>query len=211
MSTRDDPLMQLCAMPLQGVGTVVSVAHERGVCAVRTLQGELGARQAASCFLAPQAGDRVWLAGDLEQGLYVTAILERSEAAPPRVCLPPGSSLEVAQGALTLHADSLRLASRQLSVQADDAALSVQKLTGVGREAVCSFGSIRIVSELLESFAERLLQFSRWSQRTVEGTDQVRAGQIDYRAQQMLQLQADNLLANAANLVKVDGEQIHLG
>ena len=45
----------------------------------------------------------------------------------------------------------------------------------------------------------------------VDGLDQVRSTHIDYRADQTLQLQAENLIANATNLVKVDGEQIHLG
>jgi hypothetical protein len=213
MSTRDDTLMQLCAMPLHGMGTVLAVAEESGLCTVATLQGELRARPAASCLLVPHAGDRVWLAGDLEQGIYVTAILERGDpASQQRVCLPPNSTIEVRQGALTLRADTLRLAAgQQLSVQADAAALCVQKLTGVGREAVWSFGRIKVISELLESFAERLVQFSRWSQRTVDGMDQVRSRQIDYRADETLQLQAENLVANAANLVKLDGEQIHLG
>ena len=96
-------------------------------------------------------------------------------------------------------------------MQADSAALCVGAVTAVGREAAWSFGRVRIVSDLIESFADRLLQFARWSQRTVEGIDQVRSGQIDYRAEQLMQLQAQNLVANASNLAKVDGDQIHLG
>lgn len=96
-------------------------------------------------------------------------------------------------------------------MQADAAALCVGKLTGVGREATWSFGRIKLIGELIESFAERVIQFSRWSQRTVDGIDQVRASQIDYRADQTMQLQAENLVANATKLVKADGDQIHLG
>ena len=212
MSTRDDTLMQLCAEPVQGRATVL-VVHAGPVCmcTVRTRQGDLTARQAASCLLAPRAGDQVWLAGDLEQGIYVTAVLERHELAPEQICLPAGSSIETTGGALTLRADSLHLAASQLTVQVDSAALCAQKVTGVGREAVWSFGRIKVISELLESFADRLVQFSHWSQRTVDGLDQVRSTHIDYRADQTLQLQAENLIANATNLVKVDGAQIHLG
>ena len=212
MSTRDDTLMQLCAEPVQGRATVL-VVHAGPVCmcTVRTRQGDLTARQAASCLLVPRTGDQVWLAGDLEQGIYVTAILERHELVAEQIRLPAGSSIEATSGALTLRADSLHLAGAQLTVQVDAAALCAQKVTGVGREVVWSFGRIKVISELLESFADRLVQFSRWSQRTVDGLDQVRSTHIDYRAEQTLQLQAENLIANASNLVKVDGEQIHLG
>ena len=213
MSTRDDPLMQLCTEPVQGRATVLAVAHTGPVCmcTVRTRQGDLTARQAASCLLVPRTGDQVWLAGDLEQGIYVTAILERHELVAEQIRLPAGSSIEATSGALTLRADSLHLAGAQLTVQVDAAALCAQKVTGVGREVVWSFGRIKVISELLESFADRLVQFSRWSQRTVDGLDQVRSTHIDYRAEQTLQLQAENLIANASNLVKVDGGQIHLG
>ena len=213
MSTRDDPLMQLCAEPVQGRATVLAVAHNGPVCmcTVRTRQGDLTARQAASCLLVPRTGDQVWLAGDLEQGIYVAAILERHELVAEQIRLPAGSSIEATSGALTLRADSLHLAGAQLTVQVDAAALCAQKVTGVGRDVVWSFGRIKVISELLESFADRLVQFSRWSQRTVDGLDQVRSTHIDYRAEQTLQLQAENLIANASNLVKVDGEQIHLG
>jgi len=63
----------------------------------------------------------------------------------------------------------------------------------------------------VESFAERLVQFSRWSQRMVDGPDQVRSRQIDWRAEQAMQLQAQVLIANADKLFKADAEQIHLG
>ncbi|RZL95631.1 MAG: DUF3540 domain-containing protein [Variovorax sp.] len=212
MSKREDPLLHLCGQPLQCAGAVRSVDEATRICTVDTAQGPVCARQAASCLLAPQAGDRVWLAGDLTQGLYVTAILERDPGGQPaRVCLPAGASLEAPGGALTVRADSLRLMSRQLSVQAESAALCTQKFTGVGREATWSFGRIKVIGDLLESFADRVVQFSRWSQRTVDGMDQVRSKQIDYRADQSMQLQAANLIANADNLVKFDGEQIHLG
>lgn len=212
MSKREDPLLRLCGQPMQCTGTVLAV-DDGGTrrCTVQTAQGLLGAKQAASCLLAPQAGDHVWLSGDLTEGLYVTAILERDAAAPARVCLPPGSSLEVAGGAFTLRADSLQLVSKKLAVQAESAALSAQQFTGIGREATWSFGRIKVIGDLLESFADRVVQFSRWSQRTVDGMDQVRSKQIDYRADQTMQLQAENFIADASNLVKVDGEQIHLG
>lgn len=211
MSKRDESLMELCVLPVHRSGKVNAIGHVQGVWTVSTEQGELTAKKAASCLLTPQADDHVWLSGDMEIGIFITAILERSSEVAQKIVLPTGSSIEVSDGALMLRADSLQFFSKLLTVQTDTAAICAQKVTGVGREATWSFGSIKVMSDLLETFADKLIQFSRWSQRTVDGIDQVRSRQIDYRADQLMQLQAENLIANATNLVKVDGEQIHLG
>ena len=67
MSTREDHLLQLCGVPINQAGVVRHIAAG-GLATVVLPQGEIEARQAASCLLAPRAGDRVWLSGDLEQG-----------------------------------------------------------------------------------------------------------------------------------------------
>ncbi|MCL2345479.1 MAG: DUF3540 domain-containing protein [Desulfobulbus sp.] len=211
MSTRDDPLLQICEQPVQGTGIVVSQSRADGLYTVESGRGVFALRRAASCLLAPEVGDRIWFCGDLTGGLYATAVLERGSDANSRVCLPAGSRIEVEQGALILRADTLRLESRTLAAHTGEAVLAAKKLTGVGQEAVLSFTKIKVIGELLESFAERLIQFARWSQRTVDGPDQVRSRQIDYRAEQTMQLSAQNFIADASNLVKMDGEQIHLG
>ena len=162
----------------------------------------------------PQGGDTVWLAGDLSHGLYVTAVLERDPqcaAEAGRVMLPADAQVESANGRMTLQADHLRLDGHELAVQARSAAVAVDKITGVGREVTWSFQRVKLIADAVETFADRLLQFAGWSQRTVAGVDQVRARHIDYRAEEMMQLQAQNLVANAENLVKLDGEQIHMG
>lgn len=211
MGTRDDLLVQFCEQPAQSSGTVLSYSREQELYTVENACGVFTVRRAASCLLVPEVGDRVWFCGDPAQGFYATAVLEQGDAEQRRVRLPAGSSIEVEQGALTLRADKLHLAATGLSIQAGEAVLAVAKIIGVGCEAVWSFSRIKVISELLESFADRLIQFARWSQRTVDGLDQVRSRQIDYRAEQTMQLSAQNLIADAGNLVKIDGEQIHFG
>jgi Protein of unknown function (DUF3540) len=49
------------------------------------------------------------------------------------------------------------------------------------------------------------------SLRTVEAMDQLRAGQIDHVAQGTLNLHGENAVVTAEELVKLDGEQIHVG
>ncbi|CAM5790860.1 DUF3540 domain-containing protein [Ottowia pentelensis] len=169
------------------------------------------AARARSCLVQPRVGDVVGCMEMDEGGFYITAVLDRPGGEPLTLQLPPGTVIQCEAGALELRADTLALHARALSVQGDQAHLSVEQVVGVGQRASWSFGVLKLTAELVESFAERLLQFSRWSQRVVDGPDQVRARQMDYRADQIMQLQAQTLIANADTLFKADGQQIHIG
>lgn len=171
----------------------------------------LTATRAQSCLVQPQVGDIV-ACMQADAGMtYITAVLERPGGQALTLTLPPGTSIHCEGGALELRADALSLHARALSVEGEQAHLSVEQVVGVGQRASWSFGAVKFTAELIESFAERVLQFSRWSQRMVDGPDQVRARQIDYRAEQTLHLQSQTMIANAEKLFKADGEQIHLG
>ena len=170
------------------------------------------AQRASSCLVLPQQGDTVvWLKmGD--GAVLITHVLRRRQGgAPLRVSLPAGTVIETETGSLELSADVLALRTRALSVEGEQAHLAVEQVTAVGRKASWSFGVIRLTAELVESFAERMLQFSRWSQRLVDGPDLVRSRQIDWRAEQTLQMQAQVVITSADKLLKADSEQIHLG
>ena len=211
MSTREDPLINLCSSPFTGVGKVVEVSERGDLFSVKTGKELLSVRRAASCFVVPQAGDQVWLGGDLMSGVFVTAVLELSPNPVRHIRLPAGAVISTSQGNLTIDAENLHINSVKVSLQAGSAAVCVKKVVGVGAEVTWSFGQIKVVTDLFESFADKFVQFSRWSQRNVDGMDQVRSRQIDYRADQTVQIHGENLIANASNLVKIDGEQIHLG
>jgi len=169
------------------------------------------AMRATSCLVQPQVGDLVAFVEGGQDASYVTAVLERPGGAPLILKLPPGTVLQCEAGPLELRADMLALRARALSVEGEQAHLNVEQIVGVGRRASWSFGAVKFTAELVESFTERVLQFSRWSQRMVDGPDQVRARQMDYRAEQTMQLQAQTMIANAEKLFKADSEQIHIG
>jgi len=49
------------------------------------------------------------------------------------------------------------------------------------------------------------------STRFVEESDQIRAGDIDHRAESTLQMRAETMLMTADVVVRVDADQIHMG
>ena len=60
-------------------------------------------------------------------------------------------------------------------------------------------------------FAERISQRVKRLYRHVEDFEQLRADKVDYVANKTMSLRGQNTLMTAEELVKVDGEQIHLG
>lgn len=210
MGTSDSKLTTLCQSPLQGVATVASVDEAVNRYVLECVEGPHQASLAPSCLLRPGAGDKVWWVGNVSEGFFVTAVLERADA-PAIVQLPNQTTLRADRGEIRFQAERLSWSARTLLMEADEAALQIGKVAAVTPNVSWTVGVLRLTADLVESFAERLIQFSRWSQRMVDGPDMVRSRQIDYRAEQVMQLQAENLIANAENLFKADGEQIHLG
>lgn len=212
MGARDENLLQMAAPALEpGTARVLAVDQSGRQCVLQVGDQTWTARRAASCLVLPRVGDLVAHVGTEAGASHVTAVLERAAGVPLTLCLPAGSVIAAQDGALTLQADALTLAARSFHLEAEQAQLNVEQVNAVGRKASWSYSAVKVTTELLESFAERVLQFARWSQRMIDGPDQVRSRQIDYRAEQILQLQAHTVIANADKLFKADGEQIHIG
>lgn len=198
--------------PWQGIAHVEGIDEEGDFLTVRVGGASRRARRAASCLLAPEPGDTVAGIDDAAQDvIHVIAVLIRAGKTAPTIGLPPDAVIQSQGGKLEMRADALAFRSRDFSVEAERACLSADQVTGVGGRASWSFGAVKLTADLVETFAERLLQFSRWSRRLVDGPDQVRSRQIDWRAEHSLQLQSQVIIADAEKLLKADGDQIHLG
>lgn len=201
----------------QQVGTVLRQLGAHVV--VRTPTGDVTAARAASCLLAPRADDQV-LVACLPTGLaYVLAVLVRDDPVTElrvdgslRIQAPHGRVAVAAQQGVTIASgDDLSLVGGRLEVQAVEGNVVVQRLSLLGRALRAEIDKVRVLASSLDTLLERLSLRAKRSYRIVEQLDQVKAGQIDYRARQAMSLHAENALVTAEQLVKVDGEQIHLG
>ncbi len=170
---------------------------------VRTLRGEANARRAVSCLLAPLPRDEVLLAGTPDGRLFVLAVLERADRASTEISVP---------GELRLRAEeSVSIASAKFSVRAAEGRMVFGSLAALAGSLLAQVESARFVAESVESICQRLFQTAKRCYRKVAELDQLRAGRVDYRAEQEICLRGENVLAGARKLVKVDGEQIHIG
>lgn len=212
--------LELTRQQLQACGEVIACPPP-DLFLVRTPLGEFTARRALSCLVRPEIGDSVLVAEGASEQTYVISVLARISDAPLHLALPGRTRITTEQGAgLSIDIDGeLGLSSRtrietdapEMSLRATTATLVCRRFSAVIRDALASLRHARLVANLIETTAERLNLSADHSQRTIKGLDQVRATNLDIRAEQMLNLQAENVVAGARKLVKLDGEQIHLG
>ena len=175
------------------------------------------ARRATSCLIEPRVGDRVWFV--IEAGLpgqqrcFVTAVLEREAAErPAQLSVEGASEVSVQADRLTLRADTrLDLQAGEMHAQARLARVVLGECSAVMRTLFTHASKVTLVGKLVETFADKLGSYSKTSLRTVEALDQVQSGTIDYRAKTSAQIHAEHALVTGAELVKVEGGQIHLG
>lgn len=205
-------------LPVHISGVVQAVEGRR--LRVQTPIGPLDARLAASCLLRPEDGDQVLVSGANVEECYVIAVLERAGTSQQHLQFSGDTLLSVENGSLKLAGServdvqagkTVSVSTTELQMRATKAQLLFGELSAIGRAWSGALGQLRLVGETLDTVVQRLTQHARNSLRTVEGTDQVRSGQIDYRADETLQLQGRNTLVNARELVKLNGDQVHLG
>lgn len=187
---------------------------------VETDSGELSAKRAASCLLEPAPGDVVLVAVAGANQAYVLAVLEREEGAPGRIRLEGDLDVELRRGRFQVTADEgVGLASAK-DVSIVSSGVSLRAITGEVALKSLSFLSDIVRAEVdrtklllgsLDSVMDRLSQRVKRAHRVVEESDHLRAERVDYSAKETMSLHGGNTLVTAEELVKLDGEQIHVG
>lgn len=202
----------------QDVGTITRT--EGSAFVVRTPAGDLEATRAASCLLEPSVDDRVLVAGNRREGLYVLAILSREEGTRAAVAVDGDLEIRLRSGRFVVAAQDgvelvsggdVSVVSGRINVNAADGNVVLTRLTFLGTFVRAEVEKIKLFAERFDSVVERVAQKVKRSYRSVEETDQVRAERIDYVAKKTVSLHGENALLTAEELVKIDGEQIHVG
>jgi Protein of unknown function (DUF3540) len=198
------PLPAPAAWTGNALGTVLQALPGDAFLVEAQAGGErLHCPRAASCLLQPSVGDTVLVAGPRRDQAYLIAVITQADPAQARLAV---------DGVLTLQAGTrLELAAPELDLQARKARLEIGEMDYRGGEVRITTLVARFVGRTCETVLDRLSVLTRSSFRLTEEVEQVRAGQIDYQAEETLRLHAKNTLVSSKGLVKVDAEQIHMG
>ncbi len=177
------------------------------------------ARIAFGCLVRPEPGDRVLV--DVADGtVWVLSVLERPSGAAPCLWAEGDLSIVAVRGDISLMAGgaanidaggAARISAPEIGLHAGIARFVVDEFLQVGRKIAWHVAKIRSVGEILETFADHVLTRAKRGSRYIEETDQLRAGDIDHRAEGTLQLNARTAFVTADKVVRMDADQIHMG
>jgi hypothetical protein len=182
---------------------------------------EVRAARATSCLVEPVLGDRVLYAVLRDGRAYVLAVLDREEEdAPLKLAADRDVIIEAQGGRLDLVAaggigvatpDKLTMAAEAVEMRADKGTFALDDVLFVGRRLLARAAKSTLVGEVLETMAETITQRAKRVLRVVSQVDQLKAGVADIEAKSALRMHAENSYITAEKVVKVDGENIHLG
>ncbi|TVQ42372.1 MAG: DUF3540 domain-containing protein [Wenzhouxiangella sp.] len=204
--------------PMQLVARVVDGNGQRWMLATDQ-QGLLAAQRAASCLLEPRAGDRVLTLCQGDEA-WVLAVLERTSGGANALTLNGDISLHAVGGSLKIRGDedvdlnaagNVTVTGSRLQLRARVSEFVAEKACWAIENLQLRYGRMAMVGQALDMVARQLNQFAETSVRKVEGMDHKRAGQIDHKARSSMTMQAENVIVQAREVAKVDGDQIQLG
>jgi hypothetical protein len=202
---------------VQELGTVVGA--DGAALAVRTAGGEYQARRAAACLLAPEVGDLVIVASLSSGAAYVLSVLERAAQTPSVLTADgdlavrlPGTFTVAAQERVELVAGKgVQVVAGTFDVNAVEGNFVFARFALVSSFVRAEVDRVKAFAASIDSVVDRVTQRVKRVYRSVEETDQLRAGRIDYVAANTMSLHAENAVVTAEQLVKVDAEQVHVG
>ena len=206
---------------------VTTPEHEAGwlvrgdgdVFVVKTDRAVVHARRAPSCLVLPEPGDLV-LVASLDAGAFVIAILDRAPGRAATISvdgdlaikLPTGSFTVTAQEGIEIAAEEkLEITAATLEVEAARGEIHAGEASLVAALVKSEIERVKVIARSVESVFGLVTERVKRAYRKIEEFEQVRADRIDYQAKRTLSLHGENTILTAEELVKVDGEQIHLG
>jgi hypothetical protein len=206
--------------PTLANGIIIS-RNENGY-GVETDDGRFQARKATSCLMKPMPGDYALLTEDALGDWYILAILSRPEEEHASTDLEfsgrlnvniKGAGLTVAsEGEITMTSGvGLSLIQPHVNLEAESAEAAVGRLSFLGLSLKSKIGRIESVAERVEQVFGHLTQKLIDHFRHIAGHEEVRTHSTRYLVEDTLTMQARQAEHTAAETVRINADQIHMG
>ena len=187
---------------------------------LQTAHGELRARCAISCLIAPEIGDTVLLSvSEDPMSSYILAILLRPSGNHSLLSIPGGATLKTTQGHLVIQAEAVSIHGQQalnldtsaLNVRALETEVRISRLRSWFEQAQTFVDALKLVAKSTTTTVERRILKATESFKWVEQVDETRAGRVRMDIAGRFQMQSRHTSIKSEGLVAIDGKKINLG
>lgn len=186
---------------------------------LRAPSGCIVARRAASCLLMPSVGDRVLCVVEERGDAFVLAVLERADDSRATLVMDGAVTLRTKEklslvgekGVDIVGAETVRIAGKSVDVNSIETRIASHAVELLGDVVKADLGKVKYVAKSIDGLIDRVTNRVKRSFRTVEEIDQVKARHLDYSAEHVAHFRGETTVVTAKDLVKVNGEQIHVG
>lgn len=187
---------------------------------LQTARGELRARCAISCLIAPEIGDTVLLSvSEDPMSSYILAILLRPVGDHGVLNIPGGGTLKTTNGHLVIQAEAvsiqgtkaLNLDTSELTVRALETEVRIGRLRSWLEQAQTFVDTLKLVAKSTTATVERRILKATESFKWIEQVDETRAGRVRMDIEGRFQMQSRHTSIKSEGLVAIDGKKINLG
>uniref|UniRef100_UPI004056AFAF DUF3540 domain-containing protein n=1 Tax=Candidatus Electrothrix sp. TaxID=2170559 RepID=UPI004056AFAF len=177
------------------------------------------AKQAFSCLVTPEFGDIVLCSENIQGMLYILSIIERPGRQKMHLSFPADTNIQLKQGSLHVHApdhisvasDNLHCFSKKAVHVSEQAIISYDTVTAKGNNLQASYTTVRLISKLINTIANQVIDRFKGYIRRTEEHDMVKAAQITRTAEGLHSMDAEHTILNSKECTKIDGEKILMG
>lgn len=193
-------------------GTTVEVCRPGKVQAVEAFV-------AASCLLRPEVGDVVLISpasaganGQFTGGWWLLAVLRRGQEGLATVQVPGAQAVSLSAPSLQLQGD------QQIAIRSADLVVEAQRASLRTKFMQMTAGTVSTVAQHLTTIADKLDSLARdvllrCSNRVsnIDEVDALQTGQLSIQAKETLIAESTQVVINANDNVRIDGQRILMG
>lgn len=154
----------------------------------------------ASCFAIPRVGDKVLGFYDGNQ-YWIIAILASFGTCNLTI---QGSDVEV-------DAKNFSLSAKEINTSSAEWNASHHSISIFSLDFIANIASMEWIGKKISAWIDLVLCNSRRTIRNVSEIETIQCGTYDLQVKESAVLSSGNTVITAQNLIKIDGEQVHVG
>lgn len=156
--------------------------------------------RASSCLAIPQEGDSVLIFSDLHHH-WILAILS---SADKNKFLIEGSELSI-------NTDKIAITAKEIHSDSDTWSASHKSLRIYASQVISNVINMEWIGKSIAVWIDLISCNSRRTMRNVSEIEAVQCANYDLQVKEAMALSAENAVITSEKLMKIDGDQIHVG